>query len=324
MFKCRFCPKRRMGDLFVLRETMRRFGETIALSDVSLTIKEGEIFGIIGPSGCGKTTLLRLLVGFLTPSSGEVFYKGKRLSRTTSLLSTQVGFAAQRSSLYDRLTVRENLSHFGRLYGLSSREIFDRTHQLLDLFGLHGTEQVQARALSSGMLKRLDMACALIHDPDVLILDEPTADLDPLLRKEILALIQQINSYGTTVIITSHILSEIDALCDRIALIVAGKVLKVGNPQKLEADYFPQKVIKLQMVKEKYKELVSYLERKRIPLSDYYLEGGATFCLHTSAPQEALRTILLFADEEKDVVRFASIVQPNLEDLFTALVEKKA
>ena len=315
--------KKMMGDLFVVRDAMRRFGETIALYDVSLTIKEGEIFGIIGPSGCGKTTLLRLLVGFLVPSSGDVLYKGKRLSRVTSLLTSHVGFAAQRSSLYDRLTVRENLSHFGRLYGLSSREIFERTHQLLDLFGLRGTEQVQARALSSGMIKRLDMACALIHDPAVLILDEPTADLDPLLRKEILALIHQINGYGTTVIITSHILSEIDALCDRIALIVGGKVLKVGNPQKLEAEYFPQKVIKLQMVKEKYKELVSYLERKRIPFADYSLEGGATFCLHTNAPQEALSCILDFADEQKDIVRFVSVVQPNLEDLFTALVEKK-
>ncbi len=312
-----------MGDLLRLSQVTRRFDEHIVLYNVSLSVKEKEIFGIIGRSGCGKTTLLRVLIGFLSTSSGSVHYKGKALTKVRAQVERQIGFAAQKSSVYDKLTVQENLVHYGRMYGLTRKEIVERSHQLLELFGLFSAQQVLAGSLSSGMLKRLDMACALIHDPEVLILDEPTADLDPLLRQEILHLIRKINEYGTTVIITSHILNEIDLLCDRIAILDNSRILKIGNPQKMEDAFFAEKVVKLQTGKARYEELVVALEKKGAPVSDYYLEGDSLLCLHTTDPQDVLALALAAVEGQGDVVRVASIVKPNLEDLFAQLVEKK-
>ncbi len=300
------------GDLLTVQNVTRRFDENIVLYNVSLSIPDGEIYGIIGRSGCGKTTLLRLLIGFLEPSKGKVMYRGKSLSKCRAAVTHKFGFAAQKSSLYGKLTVRENLRHYGRMYGLSKKQIIERTQ----------SGDVLAEKLSSGMVKRLPTASALIHDPDVLILDEPTADLDPLLRKDILALVKKINEYGTTIVITSHILSEIDALCDRIAILDASKVVKEGSPKKLEASLFTEKIVRVQTDKRKYKELLEALHKKKISLRHYYMEGGTTLCIHTEAPNKLLTTLLDVVPKLKDAIVSTSIARPNLEDVFASVMKR--
>src|SRR3989344_6087800 len=194
-------------SLFELKEGTKKFGNATILDRVTLTIKEGDIFGIVGINGSGKTTLLKLLIGYYTPDKGTITYNNKPFKKTT--IKKDIGFTAQESSFYPQLTVEENLLYFGSLYGLSTPEARAHTERVLALFELLPSRRHLSRTLSGGMQRRLEMACSLIHDPKILILDEPTEDLDPALRRNILSLIKKINSLGTTIILTSHLLGDL-------------------------------------------------------------------------------------------------------------------
>ncbi len=216
------------------------YGNKLVLNSVSLEIGQGEIFGIVGPSGAGKTTLLECIVGFTGFQQGEVL-----VSQAGSLVSARrhkdikkkFGFAAQCPSFYGSLTVRENLEYFGSLYGLDRNTLKHNAEVLINLVGLSGDGNTLARNLSGGMQKRLDVACALIHGPRILILDEPTADLDPMARKQMAELIKKINAEGTTIIIASHIFDEIEKICSRISVINRHNISAVGSVDSLKKQF---------------------------------------------------------------------------------------
>ena len=234
-------------DLYKIEQIVKVFGNNFVFNDVSFTIRGGEIFGIIGSSGSGKTTLLNILAGFLKPEKGEVSFRDSRLLnsdkskgffpvfKNRNQLKSMYGFAFQNPSFHSNLTITENLTYFGALYDLPNESIKENAEHLLKLMNLTNCCDVLAQKLSGGMQRRLDIACSLIHDPKILILDEPTADLDPVLTEKIWDLIKTINKRGTTIIVASHDLSRLEKTCDRIIVLSEGKIAAIGNTSEIKS-----------------------------------------------------------------------------------------
>ena len=225
------------AELIQLKGVTKSFGKNVVLDSIDLTVPEGQIIGVIGASGEGKSTVLKLLASFYKPTKGKIYYKKKNIFHHKRIISRLFGLSIEDGSFYSRLSVRENLFHFGRLYGVRSRVLKKRVGEIIKLIGLDGASNTLAKNLSLGMKKRLDIGCALIHNPSVLILDEPTADLDPLLRKQMSHLIKQINSHGTTVILTTQLLLEAEDICDRVAILFNEKIVEEGTPSKIKKKY---------------------------------------------------------------------------------------
>ena len=207
----------------------RRFGEIEAVRGISLEVREGETFGLLGPNGAGKTTTLSMLATLLDPSSGDALIFGRRLTGDPAGVERSVGIAPQEIGLYPDLSGEENLAFFGRIHAVRGERLRSRSRQLLDLVGLAPRKDHRVRTYSGGMKRRLNLACALIHEPRLLLLDEPTVGVDPQSRAKILEAIRAIARDGTTVLYTTHYMEEAEKLCDRIAIMDEGRVIAVGT-----------------------------------------------------------------------------------------------
>jgi ABC-2 type transport system ATP-binding protein len=221
------------GAAVRLEALSRRFGDFLAVDRVSLSVARGEVFGFLGPNGSGKTTTIRMLCGLLPPSGGHAEVLGEDIRRQGRRLRTRIGYMSQRFSLYHDLTVAENLAFFGGGYGLSRRELAGRTASVLAMAGLAEDERKLARHLSGGARQRLALGCAILHAPEILFLDEPTAGVDPLARQEFWELIGMLAAGGTTVFVTTHYLDEAEH-CHRLGLMYEGRLVAEGRPQALK------------------------------------------------------------------------------------------
>ncbi|MBI5046675.1 ABC transporter ATP-binding protein [Candidatus Micrarchaeota archaeon] len=208
--------------------------EKIIVDRISFSVEEGEIFGLLGSNGSGKTTTFNMLSKLLAPSGGTVIILGKNIRE---LSPKEIGFITQENSFYETLTVKENLEFFGEQFGVGGKEAKIRITKLLEQMKLTDKTEVMASSLSGGMKRRLNMACSLIHDPKVIFLDEPTVGLDPIVRREIWTVIKELHKMKRTIIITSHYMEEIEELCDRVAIMFAGRIAAVGTPAELKARY---------------------------------------------------------------------------------------
>lgn len=224
-------------ELIQFKGVTKKFGKNTVLDAIDLTIPEGKITGIIGASGEGKSTILKMMASFYKPTKGKVFYLRREIMKDLMHVKKIFGLAIEDGSFYEKLNVKENLYHFGRLYGVNRKLLKERTEEIMNLVGLKNAEDTLARNLSLGMKKRLDIACSLIHNPAVLILDEPTADLDPLLREQMIHLIKKINSHKTTVVITTQLLEEAEMVCHKIAILFNEKIIEEDTPAKIKAKY---------------------------------------------------------------------------------------
>jgi ABC-2 type transport system ATP-binding protein len=207
--------------------TWPRGNKVLALDDFSLQIEQGEVFGFLGPNGAGKSTALKILLNFVYPSAGTVSLMGKGVSDSRS--RGLVGYLPENPYFYDYLTAKEILWFGGRTSGLHKREIHDRTGMLLDRMGLRASSERPLRTYSKGMVQRAGIALALVHDPEVVVLDEPMSGLDPIGRKLVGDLILELKSQGRTVFFSSHILTDIERFCDRVGIIVGGKLRLVAG-----------------------------------------------------------------------------------------------
>ncbi|CAN5343974.1 linearmycin resistance ATP-binding protein LnrL [soil metagenome] len=205
-------------------ELRKRFGHTVALDGVSLDVAKGELFGLLGPNGAGKTTLLSILAGLLDADAGQVQLAGHAFTRQDRELRRRVGIGTQDLAVYPELTARENLVFFGRLYDLGGPALTKRVDELLAAVGLSDRANDRAGTFSGGMKRRLNLAVAVVHNPDILFLDEPTTGVDPQSRNHIFELVKSLNAAGMTIIYTSHYMEEVQLLCPRLAIIDHGQV----------------------------------------------------------------------------------------------------
>ena len=222
-----------MHDILIKNIT-KRYDDKLALDNVSLEIKPGEIFGLLGPNGAGKTTLIHILCGLIPMDSGEVFVGGASVKKEPETIKSRIGFVPQEIVLFDNLSVQDNLDYFGRLYGLGGATLKNRMNEALKIAELSERRKDKVKKLSGGMKRRLNLACAIMHHPDILVLDEPTVGVDPQSRNHILESVRQMNKERRmTVVYTSHYMEEVEALCDRLMILDLGKELVSGTKTEI-------------------------------------------------------------------------------------------
>lgn len=220
-----------MDDVSIsVSSVYRSFGRRPVIRDISLQVKRGELFGLLGPSGSGKTTLVRLMTGLDVPDSGTVSLFGETMPRLSVL--SRVGYMAQADALYGELTGKDNLRFFAGLYGLKGERLTARMHAAAALTRLTGELGKPVQQYSGGMKRRLSLAVALMHEPELLVLDEPTVGIDPVLRRSIWAEMEKLRQGGVTIVVTTHVMDEADK-CDRLAMIRDGQAIAVGTPAEL-------------------------------------------------------------------------------------------
>jgi ABC-2 type transport system ATP-binding protein len=218
-----------MAGAISVRGLRKSYGPVTAVNDVSFDVEPGEFFGILGPNGAGKTTTLEMIEGLREPDDGELTVLGAPPWPRNPALLPRIGVQLQASSFFERLTAREQIRTFASLYGVGT----DRADQMLETVGLSEHGDVRAEKLSGGQAQRLSIACALVHDPELVFMDEPTGALDPQARRNLWDLLRQINADGRTVVLTTHHMDEAETLCDRVAIMDHGQILQLGPPAAL-------------------------------------------------------------------------------------------
>jgi len=310
-----------MVNQIEIKDLTKRFGNHLVLDKINLSIPQQKIYGIIGESGSGKTTLLKTIVGFWKSDKGKVLFEGRDLDKDTKFIRQIVGFATQDNCVYPKLTVKENLEYFGSLSNVPKATLKSNIEKVLKFVELDFALNELAENLSGGMQRRLDIACALIHNPRILILDEPTEDLDPILRRDILRLIRKINSDSTTVIITSHLLEETEELCDEIAILHQGRVLKTGSPEQLRSSFSKDEEIHLRLESKKYTSIMNQIKKHKKQISDMKAVDGKLIVTTRNA-EPILLEILRIIDRSKDKLIEVDVRKASLGEVFEGLIKQ--
>ena len=226
-----------MSDLAIqAKDLTRTFGSFTAVNHITFDVRAGEVFGFLGANGAGKTTAIRMLTGLLAPSGGNATVAGYDVARESESVKRSIGYMSQRFSLYDDLSVRENIRLYGGIYDLTSSEIDDRTRTMLARLGLEHAERELVRAIPLGWKQKLAFSVALLHAPKIVFLDEPTSGVDPITRRQFWELIYEAAHAGTTVLVTTHYMDEAE-YCDRISIMVAGRIDAMGTPAELKQQF---------------------------------------------------------------------------------------
>lgn len=299
-----------------IEKLQKAYGTVRALRSVSLDVKEGEVYGLIGPDGAGKTTLIRILVTLLRPDAGRALVNGKNVSRNISYLRSSIGYMPQRFSLYRDLTVEENLRFFGDLFAVPRAEQSKRMERLYGFSKLEPFRTRRAGALSGGMKQKLALSCMLMHEPGVIVLDEPTYGVDPVSRSEFWAILKSLSAEGKSILVTTAYMDEAES-CDRIGLIFEGEIMAQDEPAKLRGLYrHPLYVIKSEEVQRVYNTL-----RREKGCAQCTLFGeGVHFTDEDALGREGIIAALdRLHLPYSDVVR----AEPDLEDVFLGLMHHR-
>ena len=300
-----------MTPAIEVKDLTRRFGTFTAVDHVSFEVGAGEIFGFLGANGAGKSTTIRMLCGLLRPSSGTATVGGVDVTRDPEAVKRRIGYMSQRFSLYEPLTVDQNIRFFGGVYGLSGQALEERRAFVLEMAGLKGREHTLTRDLAGGWRQRLALGCAILHQPRIVFLDEPTGGVDPLSRRQFWDLINDLSRSGVTVLVTTHYLDEAEH-CHRIAIIHAGKLAALGSASQLKERFAERPII--EVTGDRPVELMEALER--LPgVEKTSLFGTSVHAVVNSRTIDA-HTLQQALTGSGQTVRSASRVSPSLEDVF--------
>ena len=297
----------------------RRFGDFIAVNDVSFHVRAGEIFGFLGSNGAGKSTTIRMLCGLLRPSSGTALVGGMDVIRDPEGVKRRIGYMSQRFSLYESLTVDQNIAFFGGIYGLSRERLAARRAFVLDMAGLRGRERVLTRALSGGWRQRLALGCAILHEPPIVFLDEPTGGVDPLSRRQFWRLIEELAGNGVAVLVTTHYLDEAEH-CQRIAIIQAGRLAAHGTVDELKATFASRPILEVRAA-DAVQAMRALDAMPGVEKTSIF--GTAVHAVLASRDQSPASIAAQLAAQGVHVSS-CSVVPPSLEDVFLDVAERSA
>lgn len=301
------------------KDLTKQFGSFTAVDHVSFAVNAGEIFGFLGANGSGKSTTIRMLCGLLQSTSGTASVAGFDINKQPDKVKENIGYMSQKFSLYDDLTVAENIRFWGGVYGLSDAKIAERRKWAVEIAGLTGRENSLPRELPGGFKQRLALACAMLHSPKVIFLDEPTGGVDPIMRRKFWDLIQQLSEEGTTVFVTTHYLDEAE-YCNRLMLINDGRIIAGGTPEELKKKYIQAQVFEV--------ETDRVIEAMAILDGDKRVEETSVFgsFLHVSVAKEFDAKSVISEALQKLGITANRIepIMPSLEDVFLHLLDKEA
>ena len=308
-----------MGEFSVeVDDLVKSFGSFVAVDHIHVQVEQGEIFGFLGPNGAGKSTTIRMLCGLLLPTSGRGRVAGFDLVKEPEKIKQAIGYMSQKFSLYDDLTVIENLHFFGGIYGLSGSSQREREDQVLERVGLTELRERITRELAVGWKQRLALGCSILHHPSILFLDEPTSGVDPISRRNFWGLIQQMGERGVTTFVTTHYMDEAE-YCGRLALIYSGKIIATGSPSELKTKTLSQGVLEVEC--EPLVPALDLLGKER------WVHEAAIFGdgLHVIGREgvDVEKEITALFQGHKIAVKRMEWIRSSLEDVFVSLIDKE-
>jgi len=310
-------------DPIVVRDLTKHFGDFVAVDHVTFTVKRGEVYGWLGPNGAGKTTTIRMLLGLLQPTEGRARVLGYDPATQAKKMQAHVGYMSQLFTLYNDLTARENIRFYGQAYGLSRGELRRRQAEILEMAGLVGRENTLTANLSGGWKQRLALGCAIVHKPQVVFLDEPTAGVDPISRREFWKLIYTMAQNGVTVLVTTHYMDEAE-LCQRVGFLSEGRLVALDTPGRLKETEMHGQVLEINASDpdRAMRVLKKAQTSGRLPCDEVALYGAQ---IHVVVPNaEAFKQpVRVLLDSEGVEVHAIEWIAPTLEDVFISSVKPR-
>jgi ABC-2 type transport system ATP-binding protein len=298
-----------------IEDLTRAFGDFVAVDHVNLSVKEGEILGFLGPNGAGKSTTIKMLCGLLMPSSGTGSVGGYDIIKQSEEIKKTIGYMSQRFSLYDDLTVEENIDFFSGIYGVSVERKRDRKEWVLEMAELTRRRTDLTRTLPGGIKQRLALGCAILHEPPIIFLDEPTSGVDPVSRRNFWDLIYGMSGSGTTTFVTTHYMDEAE-YCDRLGLIYRGRLIAQGTPVELKANYMKRDVLEIEA--DRIVEAMDVLHAHNIETAIF----GSSLHATLEDGDETIPFIREILGEARIEVSSIGKIVPSLEDVFVTLIEE--
>ncbi|MCL5772945.1 MAG: ABC transporter ATP-binding protein [Firmicutes bacterium] len=294
----------------------RKFGNFWAVKDISFKVKSGEVFGFLGPNGSGKTTTIKMLCGLLDPTEGTANVVGYDVKKDPEKIKKSIGYMSQKFSLYDDLTVKENLNFFAGVYGIANHQRAERIKEMVEMAGLRGREDALAKNLSGGWKQRLSLGAAILHKPPLLFLDEPTGGVDPISRRQFWDIIYELSKGGTTILVTTHYMDEAEH-CGTIGLMHEGHLIAFGSPQELRDAFKKERLFEVK---------VSYFERAvdKFEKEKWVKEAtlfGRSIHIRTGDEFYPEAIVKLAKEAGLEIVEIREIL-PSLEDIFVAMISK--
>jgi len=301
-----------------VEDLVKKFDSFVAVDHIHFQVERGEIFGFLGPNGSGKSTTIRMLCGLLLPTSGRGKVAGFDLMNEPEKIKQAIGYMSQKFSLYDDLTVIENLHFFGGIYGLSGPSQKEREGKVIEMIGLQDLQDRITRTLAVGWKQRLGLGCAILHEPSILFLDEPTSGVDPISRRNFWSLIQQMGEKGVTTFVTTHYMDEAE-YCGRLALIYQGRIIALGTPSELKLKTLSQGVLEVEC-----DLLVPALDllKKEPWISESAVFGDGLHVIGKEGVDLEQEINVLF-QKHGILLKRMGWIRPSLEDVFVSLIEKE-
>ncbi|ULT55047.1 ABC transporter ATP-binding protein [Neobacillus drentensis] len=303
-------------NVLEIKNLTKKFGDFIAVDNMSLVIQEGEIFGFLGSNGAGKSTTINMISGLLRNNSGEIHILGKNIASHSKFSKMNIGIVPQDLAIYEDMTAYENVRFFAGLYGLRGAELKERVEEALEFVGLLDKQKSYPKTFSGGMKRRLNIACAIAHRPKLIIMDEPTVGIDPQSRNYILTSVRKLNEMGCTVIYTSHYMEEVEEICSRIAIVDHGKVIAEGTKEQLKAIITDTKDILFEVKNSDNFDEVSLKEIKGV--NSVSVEENLVKINSKSEINNLNQIIQFFINNGKEI-RSLQELAPNLETVFLTL-----
>jgi ABC-2 type transport system ATP-binding protein len=301
-----------------VKDLEKRFGSFIAVNRVSFEVARGEIFGFLGPNGAGKSTTIRMLCGLLAPTGGSGTVAGFDLRKQQEAIKTRIGYMSQKFSLYEDLTVEENIDFFSGIYRIPAAKKRERKEWVIAMAGLAGHRASRTAILSSGWKQRLALGCAILHEPPILFLDEPTSGVDPVSRRQFWDLIYDLSGKGVTVFVTTHYMDEAE-YCHRIGLIYRGELIAEGSPEALKTEHMSEDV--LEIACDRPQDAMTEIE-KLPEIREVALFGNGLHAVTSDSVQAEVAVRRRLEQRGFRIERLEAIV-PSLEDVFVSLIEAR-